>query len=111
MRVTPRTTRSYLTDEAISGFVQSMAFEFVEATPGADLLTATRDATIPMQLASQAMAGLAEAVRIRLVEREDLEHVRVVVTQLAQAQASLGLGHGRPNRPRHRRRTVDPRAR
>ncbi len=37
------------------------------------------------------MAGLAETVRIRLAEREDLEHARVLVTQLAQAQASLGL--------------------
>ena len=91
MRVTPRTARSYLTDEAIARLAKSMAFDFVEETPGADLLTAPRNATIPVQLAGRAMAGLAEAVRVRLAEREDLEHARVVVTQLAQAQASLGL--------------------
>ena len=91
IRVTPRTARSYLTDEAIAGLAKSMAFDFVEETPGADLLTAPRNTTISMQLAGHTIAGLAEAVRIRLAEREDLEHARVVVTQLAQAQASLGL--------------------
>lgn len=91
MRVTTKTARSYLTDEAIRRLVQSMAFDFVEEAPGADLLTAPRHATIPVQLAGHAMAGLAEAIRIRLAEREDLEHARVLVTQLAEAQASLGL--------------------
>ncbi|MBC7631449.1 MAG: hypothetical protein H7290_08255, partial [Flavobacterium sp.] len=38
MRVTPRTARSHLTDEAIAGLVKSMAFDFVEETPGANLL-------------------------------------------------------------------------
>lgn len=91
MRVTPRTARSYLTDEAIRGLAQSMAFDLVEETPGADLLDSPRDATIPVQVAGRAVAGLAEAVRIRLAEREDLEHVRVVVAQVVQTQASLGL--------------------
>lgn len=91
MRVTPRTARSYLTDEAIAGLVQSMAFDYVEETPGADLLAVPRDATISVQLAGRAIAGLAEAVRVRLAEREDLEHARVLVTQLAQVHASLGL--------------------
>ena len=71
MRVTPATARTYLTDEAINGLAQSMAFGFVEETPGADLFTAPRDAAIPVRLAGRVNAGLAEAVRIRLDERED----------------------------------------
>jgi hypothetical protein len=91
MRVTPATARTYLTDEAISGLAQSMAFGFVEETPGADLFAAPRDATIPVRLAGRVSAGLAEAARIRLAEREDLEHVRESVAQLAHAQGLLGL--------------------
>jgi hypothetical protein len=91
MRVTPATAGTYLTDEAISGLAQSMAFGFVEETPGADLFSAPRDARIPVRLAGRVGAGLAEAMRIRLAEREDLQHVRESVTQLAHAQGILGL--------------------
>ncbi len=85
MRVTPATARRYLTDEAISGLAQSLAFGFVEETPGADLFSAPRDARIPVRLAGRVSAGLAEAVRIRLAEREDLQHTREAVAQLAHA--------------------------
>jgi hypothetical protein len=91
MRVTPATARTYLTDVAISGLAQSMAFGFVEENPGADLFAAPRGATIPVRLAGRVSAGLAEVVRIRLAEREDLEHVRESVAQLAHAQGVLGL--------------------
>lgn len=91
MRVTQATARRYLTDEAISGLAQSIAFGFVEETPGADLFAAPREARIPVRLAGRVSAGLAEAVRIRLAEREDLQHTRESVTQLAHAQGVLGL--------------------
>lgn len=91
MRVTTKTARSYLTDEAIKSLVQSMAFGVVDETPGADLFTAARDARIPIWLAGRAIAGLAEAVRIRLAERDDLQHARESVAQLAHAQGILGL--------------------
>jgi hypothetical protein len=91
MRVTPATARSYLTEEAIRGLAQTMAFGFVEETPGADLFSAPRDSVIPVRLAGRVSAGLAEAVRIRLAEREDLQHTRETVTQLAHAQGILGL--------------------
>jgi hypothetical protein len=91
MRVAPATARNYLTDEAITGLAQSLAFGFVEETPGADLFAAQRDSTIPVRLAGRVSAGLAEAVRIRLAEREDLEHTREAVAQLAHAQGVLGL--------------------
>lgn len=44
-----------------------------------------------MRLAGRVSAGLAEAVRICLAEREDLEHTREAVAQLAHAQGALGL--------------------
>jgi hypothetical protein len=91
MRVTPATARRYLTEEAISGLAQSLAFGFVEETPGADLFSAKRDARIPVRLAGRVSAGLAEAARIRLVEREDLQHTRGAVAQLVHAQGVLGL--------------------
>ena len=91
MRVTPATARRYLTDDAINGLAQSLAFGFVEETPGADLFSAPRDARIPVRLAGRVSAGLAEAVRIRLAEREDLQHTREAVAQLAHAQGVLGL--------------------
>jgi hypothetical protein len=91
MRVTPATARTYLTDEAIAGMAQSMAFGFGEETPGADMFSAPRDAAIPVRLAGRVSAGLAEAVRIRLAEREDLQHTREAVAQLAHAQGILGL--------------------
>jgi len=91
MRVRPATARTYLTDEAIDGLAQSMAFGFVEETPGADMFSAPRDAAIPVRLAGRVSAGLAEATRIRLAEREDLQHTREAVAQLAHAQGILGL--------------------
>ena len=69
MQVTPSAARKYLTDEAISGLAQSLAFGFVEETPAADLFSAPRDARIPVRLAGRVSAGLTEAVRIRLAER------------------------------------------
>lgn len=68
-----------------------MAFSFVEETPGANLFSVPRDAAIPVRLAGRVSAGLAEAVRIGLAEREDLQHTRQAVMQLAHAQGVLGL--------------------
>lgn len=86
MRVSTATAHGYLTDEAIKGLAQTLAFGFVEEIPGADLVSAPRDAAIPIRLAGRVGAGLAEAVRIRLAEREDLQHTREAVAHLAHAQ-------------------------
>jgi hypothetical protein len=91
MQVSTTTARAYLTDEAIKRLAQTIAFSFVEETPGANLFSALRDAAIPIRLAGRVSAGLAEAVRIRLAEREDLQHTREAVAQLAHAQGVLGL--------------------
>lgn len=90
-RVSEMTARGYLTDEAIKGLAEKLAFSFVEETPGADLFSADRNARLPVRLAGRVSAGLAEAVRLRLVERDDLEHTRESVAQLAHGIGVLGL--------------------
>lgn len=90
-RVSAATARGYLTDDAIKGLAEKLAFSFVEETPGADLFSAERDSRIPVRLAGRVSAGLAEAVRLRLVERDDLEHTRESVAQLAHSIGVLGL--------------------
>lgn len=91
MRVTPRTARTYLSDEAVQDLATTMAFGLVEEAPGADVLEAPRTSTVSVRLVGLAMAGLGEALRIRLMESDDLEHVRESIAQLAHAQGSLAL--------------------
>ena len=91
MRVSPRTARSYLSDEAVQGLATAMAFDLAEEAPGADLLVAPRTATVPVRLVGMAIAGLGEAVRILLAQSDDLDNLRESVAQLAHAQGALGL--------------------
>lgn len=91
MRVTEATARTYLTEEALAGMAREIVFGFVEETPGADLMSARRSAAVPVRFVGTVMAGLAEALRVLLVERDDVEHVRSRVAQIAHLQSYLGL--------------------
>ncbi|MBB3045728.1 hypothetical protein [Nocardioides soli] len=91
MRVTPATARTYLTDEALTGMAREIVFGFADETPGADLMAAPRTAAVPVRFAGTVFAGLGEVIRILLVERDDLEHTRDRVAQVAHAQSYLGL--------------------
>jgi len=91
MRVTAATARYYLTDEALAGLARTIVFGFVDETPGADLMSAPRTAAVPVRFAGTIFAGLGEVVRILLVERDDLEHTRDRVAQIAHAQSCFGL--------------------
>ncbi len=91
MRITPATARTYLTDEALTGMAREIVFGFADETPGADLLAAPRTAAVPVRFAGTVFAGLGEVIRILLVERDDLEHTRDGVAQVAHAQTYLGL--------------------
>jgi len=91
MRVTPATARTYLTDEALAGMAREIVFGFVEETPGADLMASPRTAAVPVRFTGTVFAGLGEVIRILLVERDDLEHTRDRVAQVAHAQSYLGL--------------------
>lgn len=91
MRVTPATARTYLTEEALGGIAREIVFGFVDENPGADLMSAPRTSAVPVRFVGRVFAGLGEVARILLVERDDLEHTRDRVAQVAQAQSHLGL--------------------
>ena len=91
MRVTPATARTYLTEDALAGMAREIVFGFVEETPGADLMAAPRTAAVPVRFVGRVVAGLGEVLRILLVERDDLEHTRARIAQIAHAQSYLGL--------------------
>jgi len=91
MRVTPATARTYLTEETLAGMAREIVFGFVEETPGADLMSAPRTSAVPVRFLGRVVAGLGEAQRILLVERDDLEHTRDRVAQVAHTQSYLGL--------------------
>jgi len=88
--ISPAAARRYLTDEALDALAQTLAFSLVEETPGADLLDAPRTAGVPLSLIGRCIAGLAEAVQVRLHELDDIDHIRVTIAQLAHALSALG---------------------
>jgi len=89
-RVTPATARGYLTDDAIRGLARTMAVAVADEAPGADVLGSPRTAAVPFATLGRAVAGLSEAILLRLGERDDLDHVRTITAQLAQALSALG---------------------
>jgi hypothetical protein len=90
MRVTPLTARRYLTDEAVRDLAKTMVVSIADEAPGSDVLTSPRSAALPVSTLGRAVAALAEAVMLRLDERDDLAHVRATTTQLAQVLSALG---------------------
>ena len=90
MRISPAAARRYLTDDALTSLAQTMALSLADETPGADVIESARTASVPVPVLGRCIAGLAEAVQVRLRERDDVEHLRVTVAQLAQALSAIG---------------------
>ncbi|MBN9618503.1 MAG: hypothetical protein J0H43_02045, partial [Actinobacteria bacterium] len=90
MRVTPATARRYLTDDALRDLARSMVVTVADEAPGADVLATPRTAALPIAILGRAIAGLSEALILRLGERDDLDHVRTTTAQLGQALSALG---------------------
>jgi len=90
MRTTKATARDYLTDEAIVGMAESIAFSLAEEFPGADLYNAHRTAAVPINVVGRMVAGLAEACQVRFAERDDHEHAETRVTELVKCLSVLG---------------------
>ena len=67
-----------------------MAVAVADEAPGADVLGSPRTAAVPFATLGRAVAGLSEAILLRLGERDDLDHVRTITAQLAQALSALG---------------------
>lgn len=90
MRITPATARRYLTDEALRDLARTMVVTVADEAPGADVLASPRTAALPIAILGRAIAGLSEAIVLRLGERDDLDHVRTVTAQLGQVLSALG---------------------
>jgi hypothetical protein len=90
MRVTPATGRRYLTDEVVRDLARTVVVTVADEAPGADVLASPRTAAVPVPVLGRCIAGLSEAIMLRLAERDDLDHVRTTTAQLAQALSALG---------------------
>ena len=90
LRVTTATARRYLTDETMRDLARTLVVTVADEAPGADVLASPRTASVPVPVLGRCIAGLAEAIVLRLAERDDLDHVRTTTAQLAQALSALG---------------------
>lgn len=90
MRITPVSARRYLTDDALRELAQTMVVSVADEAPGADVLASPRTAALPIATLGRAVAGLAEAIVLRLGERDEVEHVRTTTAQFAQTLSALG---------------------
>lgn len=88
--ISPAAARHYLTNDAVRELARTMAFSFVDETPGADVIDAPRTAAVPLTLLARGIAGLAEAIQVRLCERDEVEHLRTIVAQMAHALSAVG---------------------
>jgi hypothetical protein len=90
LRITPATARRYLTDETVRDLARTVVVTVADEAPGADVLASPRTAAVPVPVLGRCIAGLSEAIVLRLAERDDLDHVRTTTAQLAQALSALG---------------------
>ena len=90
MGSSPAAARRYLTDDALADLARTMAFSVADETPGADVIESARTAAVPLPILGRCIAGLAEAIQIRLRERDDVDHLRTTVAQLAHALSAVG---------------------
>lgn len=88
--ISPTAARRYLTDDALIELARTMVIALAEETPGADVLESARPAAVPLPVLGRCIAGLAEAIAIRLGERDDVGHLRSTVAELAQALSAIG---------------------
>jgi hypothetical protein len=90
MRISPAAARHYLTDDALRDLARTMVLSVADEAPGADVLAAARSSAVPVPVLGRCIAGLSQALLLRLVERDDLEHVRTTCTQLVQTLSAIG---------------------
>lgn len=90
LHVTPATARRYLTDETVRDLARTVVVTVADEAPGADVLASPRTACVPVPVLGRCIAGLSEAIVLRLAERDDLDHIRTTTAQLAQALSAVG---------------------
>ena len=98
--ISPTAARRYLTDDALTDLARTMVVTLAEETPGADVIAAARTAAVPLPVLARCIAGLAEAIQLRLRERDDIDHLRTTVAELAQTLSAIGqVTADQPARP------------
>ena len=90
MGISPAAARRYLTDDVLADLARTLVISVADETPGADVTESARTAAVPLPILGRCIAGLAEAIQIRLRERDDIDHLRTSVAQLAQALSAIG---------------------
>ena len=90
MDISATAARRYLNDDVLADLARTMVFSLAEETPGADVIESARTAAVPLPILGRCIAGLAETIQIRLRERDDIDHLRTTVAQLAQALSAIG---------------------
>jgi len=90
MGISPAAARRYLTDDVLADLARTLVISMADETPGADVTESARTAAVPLPILGRCIAGLAEAIQIRLRERDDIDHLRTTVAQLAQALSAIG---------------------
>ena len=90
MDISPTAARRYLTDDTLADLARAMVISVADETPGADVIQSPRTAAVPLPVLGRCIAGLAEAIQLRLRERDDIDHLRTTVAQLAQALSAIG---------------------
>lgn len=90
MGISPAAAKRNLTDDALTDLARTMAFSVADETPGAGVLGSARTAAVPVPILGRCIAGLAEAIQIRLRERDEVEHLRTTVAQIAPALSAVG---------------------
>lgn len=90
MGISPTAARRYLTDDALADLARTMVVSVADETPGADVIESARTAAVPLAILGRCIAGLAEAIRLRLRELDDIEHTRTTVDHLAQTLSAVG---------------------
>lgn len=90
LHVTPVTARRYFTDDTLQGLAREMVVPFASEAPGGDLFGSPRTAAVPLPVLGRCIAGLAEAIELRLGERDDLEHVRRATSAQTPVLSALG---------------------
>jgi hypothetical protein len=98
--ISPTAARRYLTDDALTDLARTMVVTLAEETPGADVIASARTAAVPLPVLARCIAGLAEAIQLRLRERDDIDHLRTTVAELAQTLSAIGqVTADQPARP------------
>ncbi len=88
--ISPTAARRYLTDDALTDLARTMVVTLAEEMPGADVIASARTAAVPLPVLARCIAGLAEAIQLRLRERDDIDHLRTTVAELAQTLSAIG---------------------